>query len=65
MLHWKNTPIDQLSKTQLQSALVEAIELRLKSNTGFHHGDLFSTFSTGLFTGIGISIVAILINSTI
>ena len=66
MLHWKNKPIDSLSKSELQEALQDALPIMMGTQSADTAVDNLSAFVIGAFTGMGITglcfgVVAVLI----
>ena len=55
MLHWKNKPIDTLSKSELQEALQDALPIMMGTHASDTAVDNFSAFVVGAFTGMGIA----------
>ena len=53
MLHWKNKPIDQLSKEELKQALADSVVIALKKdNAHIENADVLPAFVTGIFSGM-------------
>jgi len=59
MLHWKNKPIDQLSKQELQKALTDSIGTVLTQQGTDKNSEVFSTFLVGLMTGAFIAVLGV------
>ena len=62
MIHWKNRPIDQLSKGELQDALKESVGLML-DNTRYSRGsETLHTFTFGVAAGVAVSLLGMSIS---
>lgn len=65
MLHWKNKPIDQLSKAELQKALSDSVGMVLANKAVDQNSDIFATFMMGLAAGAFIAITGVYFSSLI
>ena len=65
MLHWKNKPIDKLSKQELQNALQDSVGAMLSNNSNTNSSDMFTSFITGFGCGALICVLGVFIASAI
>ena len=65
MLHWKNKPIDKLSKQELQQALRDSVGTLLAKNPTDQSGDVLSIFLMGLASGAVVAIIGVYLSSLI
>ena len=63
MLYWKQKPIDSLSKEELRQALIEAVPMMINRNKHHNDRDIFSSFTIGMFCGIGCAALCVLLGS--
>ena len=61
MLRWKNKPINDLTKEELQQALGEAIYIELSGKNYIYNNDLLYSFATGIVFGTAVSIFGTLL----
>jgi len=65
MLNWKNKPIDQLNTSELQTALMQAIQMNL-SKDGFQDtSNQNFTFALGFGAGVVIAVLGFAIGAMI
>lgn len=57
MIHWKNRPIDRLSREELQQALADAVRHSLSPATPA--SSIHDSFLLGLFTGAGLAVLGL------
>lgn len=59
MLHWKNKPIDRLSKAELQQALADSVETVLVTQSNTEEDESFTSFVLGILTGCVLAVIGI------
>jgi len=57
MIHWKNRPIDRLSRDELQQALADAVRQSLSPATPA--SSIHDSFLLGLCTGAGLAVLGL------
>lgn len=62
MIHWKNKPIDRLSREELQQALLEAVRSNISPGAA-PVGSIHDGFVFGLATGAVLSLAGLLMAS--
>lgn len=65
MLYWKQKPIDQLTKIELQKALSESVSLILSNRNHTNSNELITTFITGIIIGTIIALTGMYLASVL
>lgn len=58
MIHWRNRPIDRLTREELQQALIEAVRQSVAPNAA-PATSICDSFAFGLFAGAALSLVGL------
>ncbi|MBL1406405.1 MAG: hypothetical protein COC00_010515 [Rhizobiales bacterium] len=65
MIHWKNKPIDKLSKNELQDALLQAVKMNISKSTFVETTNQPFIFTLGFSVGTFIAIAGFTIGSVL
>ena len=61
MIHWKNKPIDTLSKEELRQALGESVRTMMQNTAVSSNDDLVKMYTLGVGSGVAIALTGMLI----
>lgn len=65
MIHWKNKPIDKLSKSELQTALLQSVNMNVSKDTFVETTNQPFIFTLGFSVGTFIAIAGFTIGAII
>ena len=63
MVHWKNKPINELNKQELQEALLQSLKISFDDQTVAAGNDMFKTFIFGFGAGAFLVLAGLIIGS--
>lgn len=65
MIHWKNKPIDRLTKSELQDALLQAVKMNVSKNSFVETTNQPFIFTLGFSVGTFIAIAGFTIGAVL
>ena len=63
MIYWKNKPVNQLNRQELQEALLQSLKTSLEDNNTIVGDDIFKIFAFGFSTGVILVLTGLFIGS--